>query len=81
MAVSPQETIHLVWERRTPEEANLEYTISSDGGATFAEPQVLVEGDEQTGVPREAAIVVVGDQMLVSWADGVGGHVGLWPLS
>jgi hypothetical protein len=80
MAVRLHE-IHLVWERRTPEEAHLEYTISSDGGATFAEPQVLVEGDEETGVPREAAIVVVGEQMLVSWADGEGGHVGLWPLS
>lgn len=80
MAVDPRETIHLVWERRTPEEATLEYTTSTNGGKSFAETRALVQGDEESGVPREAAIVVGGEQMLVSWADGEGGHVGLWPL-
>ncbi|MGH8959389.1 MAG: sialidase family protein [Acidimicrobiia bacterium] len=81
MAVDSSGVIHLVWERRTPEEATLEYTSSSDGGQTFAEPRPLVEGDEESGVPREAALIVVGEQMLVSWADGEGGHIGIWPLT
>lgn len=80
MAVDQQERIHLVWERRTAEEATLEYTVSSDDGETFAKPRVLVEGDDESGVPREAGLIVVGEQMLVSWADGEGGHIGLWPL-
>lgn len=80
MAVDHQERIHLVWERRTPEEATLEYVVSSDGGETFAPPRVLVEGDEESGVPREAALIAVGERMLVSWADGEGGHIGFWPL-
>ena len=80
MATDSQGTIHLVWERRTPDEATLESSASFDGGATFVGPRVLVDGDEESGVPREAALVIVGQQMLVSWADGEGGHIGLWPL-
>ena len=80
MAVDHQERIHLVWERRTPEEATLEYVVSSDRGETFAPAQVLVEGDEASGVPREAALIAVGERMMVSWADGEVGHIGLWPL-
>ena len=80
MAVDQQERIHVVWERRTPEEATLEYVVSPDGGETFALPRVLVEGNEESGVPREAALIVVDEQMLVSWADSDGGHIGIWPL-
>ena len=80
MVVDPAGTIHLVWERRTPEESTLEYTSSADGGQTFSKPRSLVAGDEESGVPREAALIFVGEQMLVSWADGEGGHIGVWPL-
>jgi hypothetical protein len=81
MAVDSTGTIHILWERRTSAEATLEYATSSDGEQTFSEPRRLVEGDEDSGVPREAALIVVGDQMLVSWADGEGGHIGIWPLT
>ena len=81
MAVDSTGTIHLLWERRTSDEATLEYATSSDGGRTFSEPLDLVEGDDESGVPREAALVTIGEQKLVSWADGLGGHIGIWPLA
>ena len=80
MAVDSRGTIHLLWERRTSDDATLEYVTSSNGGRTFSEPRSLVEGDDESGVPREAALIVIGEQKLVSWADRFGGHVGIWPV-
>jgi hypothetical protein len=79
MAVDPAGTIHLVWERRTPDAATLQYTRSEDAGATFAQADTLVEGDEQSGAPREVALVATAGQRIVSWIDSDGGHVGIWP--
>jgi hypothetical protein len=80
MAVDSSGIIHLLWERRTSNEATLEYATSSNGGRTFSEPRPLVEGDDESGVPREAALIVIGERRLVSWANGQGGHIGIWPL-
>ncbi|MGH8923397.1 MAG: hypothetical protein ACRDWA_01950 [Acidimicrobiia bacterium] len=40
-----------------------------------------MEGDEESGVPREATLITVRDHMLGSWAVGEGGHIGIWPLT
>lgn len=80
MTVDAEGTVHLMWERRTSEEATLEYAVSTDGGDSFSESRVLVEGDDQSGVPKEAAVVTFDGRLLVSWADGEGGHVAIWPI-
>jgi len=72
-------TIHLLWERRTPDGASLEYTRSVDSGRSFGDPIPLVGNDD--GAPREASIAVIDGRLLVAWADNAGGHVGVWDLS
>jgi hypothetical protein len=75
MVVDSSGRLHLVWERRTPDEATIEYTFSDDGGSTFADPVALVEGGSE--VPREASLAASGDSVLLSWIDSVGGHLRL----
>jgi hypothetical protein len=79
LATDAEGTIHLLWERRTPQGASLEYARSGDSGGSFADSISLVGDDD--GAPREASIAVIGGRLAVAWADNAGGHVGVWDLS
>ena len=78
LATGESGELHLIWERRTPEAATIEYTTSADGGSTWRLPEALIEAD--SGAPREASLAILNDRLLVSWADNDGGHVGIWQI-
>lgn len=77
LTVDGNGVLHLVWETRGPE-AGLSYASSADGGGSFTDPVLLVPGAD--GVPQSPTAVVDGRDLVVSWADRSGGHVGRWSI-
>lgn len=76
MATDDLGTIHLVWERQGSE-GGLLYTGSVDGGASFAEPRVLV-GRAAEGPPKTPSIIHHDGSIVVSWTVAGDGRVGVW---
>jgi hypothetical protein len=72
-------TIHLVWETQGAE-GGLSYATSDDGGRTFSDPVLLVERDADAGSPTSPSVIVHEGRLLVSWADGSGGHIAVWAI-
>lgn len=79
MARDEAGAIHLVWETQGPE-GGLSYSRSEDGGRSFTEPVLIVERDPEAGSPTSPSVIVHDDRLLVSWADGSGGHIAVWSI-
>lgn len=80
MAVDDTARVHLFWE--TPgEEGGLSYAVSTDTGATFSEPSLLVDralsGDR---APQSPSVVYHHGYLVLSWAAGGEGYVAGWDI-
>jgi hypothetical protein len=80
IAIGPTGRIHIAWEAQGTDEAFLYYTVSDDGGQTFASPQIIADNtDSARGNPGKPAMVV--DSMghvTLSWLDRGGVRLATW---
>jgi BNR repeat-like domain len=73
-AVAVGNDVHVVWEYsagQTGSESKLEYTRSTDGGATFTDPVNL---DTDNADSYEPAIAASGNNVYVAWSGYLGGN-------
>lgn len=75
MGLDDDDSIHLVWEL-SGSSGGLLYSVSTDFGATFADPTVLLSREETNGSPRSPSVALHGGLLLVTWTDADGGHLG-----
>lgn len=80
IAIGPGGRIHVTWEAQAQADAFLYYSISDDGGQTFAPPQVIADNkDSARGNPGKPLIVA--DSMghiTVAWLDRQGVRIATW---
>lgn len=55
IAVAPDGTVWLAWTVGESEAADLRLAVSTDGGASFSEPAVILESDGHSDAPKLAA--------------------------
>lgn len=74
LAVSPDRTVYLAWTVGENEAADIRVAVSSDGGASFADPRVVAPSEGYSDAPK---IVVDPSGVLhLFYAEGVGGPFG-----
>lgn len=76
LAVDDAGTIHLVWERQGGN-GGLLHAASTDGGQTFTTARVLAARDGNAG-PRTPSVAYDRGSLIVTWAAGSTGFVGVW---
>ncbi len=81
MAVGPDGRIHVAWEAEQADRAVIFYTLSDDGGRSFAVPTVVF--DRQRGVPggvmRNVRLSVDdAGRVYMVWMDNLGAHIRIW---
>lgn len=54
LAMDQKENLHLVWTVGEDPEADIRYSVSTDGGETFAEPALAFESNDHSDAPRIA---------------------------
>lgn len=67
-------TVHLIWETQATD-GGVSYSTSSDGGASFSPPTILIPNTPESGLRRAPSVIVHGDRLVVTWIDRTGGHV------
>lgn len=80
MAFDDVAKVHLIWET-SGVDGGLSYAVSTDTGATFSEPSLLVDralsGDR---APQSPSVVYHDGHLVLSWAAGGQGYVAGWDL-
>ena len=82
IAVGPSGRVHVAWEAQAQgsRDTFLYYTISDNGGQTFAPPQVIIDNTDSTrGNPSKPVIVVdhLG-RITLAWLDRLGARTASW---
>ena len=79
MAVDDNKTIHLIWETQG-RDGGLTYARSTDTGASFSTPFILLPAAATSGSPGSPSLTHHDNQLVVTWTDREGGHVGIVEL-
>jgi hypothetical protein len=80
IAIGPGGRIHIAWEAQGTGRAFLYYTVSDDGGRTFASPQIIADNtDPVRGIPGKPALLVDSlGHVTLSWLDRGGVRLATW---
>jgi hypothetical protein len=76
LAVDNADRLHIVWAEETPDGGALYYATSTNSGASFSTPQVIVSSGDSAR-PDNPMLVSAAGKLYLTWTDREGAHLAL----